>query len=382
MRFKHKIVFRKDSFLFKRKRSSFFCFNDLLFLQAIVYFWVKSMIKKSFFLSFFLLACAFNCSAKENKKILICGICKNIEAGFPVTSSSIDALKDHFEDYRVIIYENNSKDNTKKLLKDWSTNDPKILVLSTNVSHKELRKIAKTGTNYRTEKLAIARNALLDEIMKPKYEEFSYVVMADLDMNPWDIQGIIDTINTTKYEWDVVCANGSYDRYAFRNEEYPFGPELLGKKYWEHVWDFDLHLSKDGDWKPVYSAFGGLAIYKRNSIKGCRYEGVVTKELEDLMANWIEKGIQENAFLSKEYLELKKLLPIVEVKGDILKQREKFPEQIGMILKKHGSRLVWFGSEPKTGLPMTCEHVPFHAMMIAKGCGKIYINPSLKSTHP
>lgn len=338
--------------------------------------------RNKIFLLFFLAFLSVSAFAKENKKIIICGVCKNIERAFPVTTASIDALKERYEDYRIVIYENNSKDRTKELLKEWSAKDPKILIISEKISPRKLRSQTKTHTSQRTEKIARARNIVLDEIMKSKYEDFPYVVMADLDMNLWDIEGIVNTINNTSYEWDAVCANGSYDRYAFRNEEYPLGAELLGSTYWKHVWDFDLHLSKEGEWKKVYSAFGGLAIYKREAMKGCRYEGVVTPELENLMVKWVEEGLKNNVFLACEYKALLNEREIIEVHGDLLKDREKFPEEIGMKLKKHGSKVIWFGSDKNTGLPVTCEHIPFHAMMISHGRDKIYINPNLKSSHP
>jgi len=335
----------------------------------------------------FQFACSFillfsSAFAKENKKIIICGVCKNIEASIPVTTASIDALKERFEDYRIVIYENNSKDKTKDLLKSWSAKDPKILIISETVSHKKMRSMTKTHTCHRTEIIARARNIVLNEIMKSVYDDFSYVIMADLDMDPWDVQGIVDTINNTTYEWDAVCANGSYDLYAFRNEEYPLGAELLGKKYWSHVSEIDLRLSKEGDWKRVYSAFGGLAVYKRDAMKGCRYEGVVTPELEAIMARWIEEGLKKDVFLAKEYKELKETLPIIEIKGAYLKEREKFSEEIGMKLQMPGCKVIWFGSDENTGLPVTCEHVYFHAMMIQNGRNKIYINPNMKSGHP
>ena len=320
--------------------------------------------------------------AKEHKKIIICGVCKDIEKAMPVTTASIDQLKDRFEDYRIVIYENNSKDKTKELLKAWSDKDPKIFIISEDLSHKKLRSMMKTKVRHRTEMIARARNRVLEEILKEEYNDFPYVIMADLDMNPWDTEGIIATINNDIYEWDAVCANGSYDRYAFRNEEYPLGAELLGKKYWSHVYEFDLHLSTEGEWKRVYSAFGGLAVYKRDAIKGCRYDGVVTPELEKLMACWIEEGLKKNVFFSEEYKELKRTLPVIEVEGEYLKDRKKSPEEIGMKLKKHGSRVIWFGSDQNIGLPIICEHIPFHAMMIQNGRDKIYINPNMKSTHP
>ena len=135
--------------------------------------------------------------AKENKKIIICGVCKDIEKAIPVTTASIDELKGRFEDYRIVIYENNSQDKTKELLKDWGAKDPKILIISEDVSPKKLRTMTKTHKCPRTELIARARNIVLDEIMESRYDDFPYVIMADLDMNPWDAEGIVATINNT-----------------------------------------------------------------------------------------------------------------------------------------------------------------------------------------
>ena len=64
-------------------------------------------------------------------------------------------------------------------------------------------------------------------------------------------------------------------------------------------------------------------MYKRDAIKGCRYDGVVTPELEKLMACWIEEGLKKNVFFSEEYKELKRTLPVIEVEGEYLKDRKK-----------------------------------------------------------
>ncbi len=328
-----------------------------------------------------LLFCLFFIAA-EAHQVIICGVCKDAEKQLPVAFASIEALSKKCSDYRVVIYENNSKDNTKLLLRQWAAKDPKILVISEDLSSSALKRVGRARHKSRTESIARARNIILDEIMKKKYDNFPYVVMADLDMLAWDVEGIVATLDAKEPEWDAVCANGGYDRFAFRSEEFPFGAELLGKTYWKRIWDYDLQLSASGEWKKVYSAFGGLGIYKREAIRGCRYSGVVTAELETLMEGWIREGMKNSVFLAKEYEELLKTVPIINVAGDRLVNRKRYPSCIGMKLHAHGAKVVWFGVDDKIACPITCEHITFHAAMITRGRDKIYINPNLKSMHP
>lgn len=326
--------------------------------------------------------CWISVVSSEDKKVVICGVCKNAEKQLPNTFESINALAKRLSDYRVVIYENNSTDRTKELLREWAAKDPKVFIISEDFSKRQLKRMTRGKRKARTEYVARARNRVLDEVMQQKYDAFPFLIMADLDMDPWDVEGILDTLNTTDIEWDAVCANGSYDRYAFRNEEYPFGFELVGKELWKKALGVDLHLSETGEWKLVYSAFGGLGIYKRDAIRGCRYSGVVTNELETLMQGWIREGIKRSVFLAKDYQELLKSAPIVDVYGSMLSDRAKYPSCIGMRLHQHGAKVVWFGVGLDKTLPTVCEHVPFHASMISKGRDKIYLNPRLQSTHP
>ena len=64
----------------------------------------------------YLLASPITLSAKKktsaNKKVLVCGVCLNIEPSAPNAIKNIEALGKCFKDHRVFIYENNSTDNT------------------------------------------------------------------------------------------------------------------------------------------------------------------------------------------------------------------------------------------------------------------------------
>ena len=55
-----------------------------------------------------------------SEKVLICGVCKNVsETRLPFSIKIVEQIGALFEDYRVIIYENNSTDYTPTRLYKW-----------------------------------------------------------------------------------------------------------------------------------------------------------------------------------------------------------------------------------------------------------------------
>ena len=321
-------------------------------------------------------------------KVLICGVCKNVESAAANTIASMTALGQQFSDYKVVIYENNSKDHTTDLFHKWAQENPHVVFISERVKKRELvQKLAMKRLN-RTELIARARNCVLDEIMKECYADYKYVVWADLDLlEPWDVQGIVETIQYPEQEWDAVLANGSYDLFAFRDQEFPIGFELVGDLYWDRLDQIRSRFSMQptDPWRKVYSAFGGLGVYKRESILGCRYSGVVTRDLEAQVVKWLSliRSIKEVPLL-KEYEELLASSSVINFYQSYFLNRQQLPSNLGMRLKNsHGlGRVVWFSCLKNQTLPSVCEHIPFHAAMAARGHDRIFINPRLRSNHP
>jgi hypothetical protein len=321
-------------------------------------------------------------SSTVQDKVLICGVCKNTEQGFANAMTSAEKVGSEFLDYRVIIYENDSKDQTKELFQDWAQKNPKVIFISENLTKKQICKELTTGRENRTECIARARNIVLDVILKPEFDDYKYIIWADLDLSlPWDVTGIVDTILHPEQEWDAVLANGYYDVFALRSPQFPIGLELLGKPYWDRINEIRSRFVIDpqGPWIPVYSAFGGMGIYKRDAIQGCRYSGVVTKDLEKAVISWLEKAKndEEICFL-KDYNSLLKTSKILDLKKPLSKKKRTH-EKIGVRLHNEWGlgEVVWFSCENKFKLPTTCEHIPFHASMAVKGHDKIFINPRL-----
>lgn len=56
--------------------------------------------------------------------LIVCSIVRNAQHGLKKNIPVIDALCSLCKDYRIVIYENDSTDNTKSLLQKWKHKDP------------------------------------------------------------------------------------------------------------------------------------------------------------------------------------------------------------------------------------------------------------------
>lgn len=296
---------------------------------------------------------------RSPSKVLICGICQNIQHYVKYTVANIETLGSKFADYRVIIYENNSIDVTVKRFKNWARLNPKVVFLSETLEASAL-------PYSRTERIARARNIVLSIAKEPQYEDYEYLIMVDLDFTaPWPVKELIEAIQTP-IEWDCISANGInrsmyWDRYAFRSESYPFGVELMGYDWW---WKFcnETPLNFTGDRLiPVFSAFCGMAIYKRKCITQFSYSGVVTEDLR----NYYKQILLS---LPKDHPEIVKYLNFIgkQVSGDLAETPIIFCEN----------------NYPSPNGVTCCEHATLHASMALHGFGKFYICPKMLLLYP
>jgi hypothetical protein len=283
----------------------------------------------------------------KQEKVLICGVCKDVETKIQHSIENIEKLGNRFKDYAVIVYENNSNDETASILREWAKKNDKVLFISEVVPQKQLPFL-------RMEMIARARNIVLEKAKLPEYSDHQYLIMADLDfINPWPIEEIVNSVELP-IEWDCISANGirpdkTYvDRFAFRDESYPLGDELLGNPWWYALVDTQLTLVGKEDLMPVYSAFGGLAIYKRATLTQFTYTGTVTRDLENYYKKILTKVPPSNPQI-QAYLQL-----------------------IGMENESEMSKV------PICFLyPRCCEHITLHSSMALKGYDKFFLNPKM-----
>src|SRR6266436_1294706 len=75
----------------------------------------------------------------DEQGVIICGICRNVSTTLDVSIRNIEQLGSRFKDYAVVIYENNSTDDTSAKLSAWANVNPHVLFLTETLSKKRMR---------------------------------------------------------------------------------------------------------------------------------------------------------------------------------------------------------------------------------------------------
>ena len=132
-------------------------------------------------------------------KVIFVGICRDNAGEIDIVLDYIRHTASFFLDYRLIIFENDSTDETLKSLRDFQTRDPKLTIIS-----KTFKNIKRPTTKF----MADARNYYLTEMKKPEYDSFDYMIVVDMDMKyGWDMRSLIHPFSIIN-RWDVSCSNG------------------------------------------------------------------------------------------------------------------------------------------------------------------------------
>jgi hypothetical protein len=210
-----------------------------------------------------------------------------------------------------------------------------------------------TGSNHpcRIEHICNARNKLLEEINKSEYDEYTYVIVIDLDSNGWDIAGILDSFKR-KSEWDAIFGNSPnyYDYYALRMNSFPFGPEITGDSFW----NLPNYTFNRNDLISVYSAFNGIGIYKKHIFTKYKYDFIVNDDIKTFYRNYIS-----NNYISDDIMNI------------ITKKCNKFPYGY-----KDEMDTIFWKSNSGYDNTVVCEHVSLNVALFNDGY-KLFINPKM-----
>lgn len=196
----------------------------------------------------------------SQSKVIVCGLARNSAKTIVETIDKCCCLGASFKEFKVLIFENNSTDNTVDRILNYRKN---VQVISH--TYDNFVPFGPVATSKRANYMAKCRNVYLDKV-KSSYDEWDYMVVVDTDLKEWDIDDIFHSLSFTEY--DVVSSNGLdtfkgksiyYDTWSLiengcllnKNICNPFDPNLMPI--------------------PVDSAFGGLAIYKIRPILDVSY---------------------------------------------------------------------------------------------------------------
>ena len=225
-----------------------------------------------------------------NKSVIICSIVRDAERGLRRNIPVICDLCRNFSDYKVVVFENDSKDRTKQLLTEWQESDPeRVLAYMKDTDGKATipafkdSKVNPFFGHKRIDRMAALRNQYMDLLWSKDWNA-DYLMVVDLDVAKLDLEGILTSFNDDM-EWDAVTAFGYslgpslktryHDTYAL----IMYGDETAQNE--RKIADLQYQLGplmKNKQWVRVSSAFGGLAIYKMEAVKGLRYEVYENKD--------------------------------------------------------------------------------------------------------
>jgi hypothetical protein len=215
-------------------------------------------------------------------KVLVVGLVRNAGGRISADIERLQQAVASFRSVQWLVVESDSTDRTICDLEHLRATVPGFRFVSLGELQPRLP--------LRTQRIAHCRNAYLDELeTHPDYAGVDLVVMADLD----GINGLVDEAAVLscwgRDDWDVCAANQAgpyYDIWALRHPLW--SPNDCKASYHflvDHGVDSELALQAavltrmitidaDSPWIAVDSAFGGLAIYKREILQGLRYNGL------------------------------------------------------------------------------------------------------------
>ena len=219
----------------------------------------------------------------STKRVIIASLVRDVETRLPEIIKKAESVGKLFRDYRILIVENDSKDDTRKLLLRWASKNPKVQILGCGINANEcsLPKAPKTDGHYvdrtRIQKMVDLRNIYLDHI-KTHYSDYDYTVMWDLDMiGSVYLDGIQHSLGYLSQhpDVDVVCSYGIY-HWAFFTLFYDTYA-LLHRGEDFHIDHKTIHDIRKGMWEAKYtrgnqpvevdSCFSGFAIYRTSSFE-------------------------------------------------------------------------------------------------------------------
>jgi len=200
---------------------------------------------------------------------VVCGLARDVRDSLPGMSARIEQLGAGFRDYRVVIYESDSRDGTLGYLWSWQQENRRVDVLSDILGRPRWGQVQ---DRERMVHMAECRNRYLTHALR-EYAEFEYLIVVDTDLpEGFSYDGVANTFGQN--DWDMVGSNGLlfhsygsysrapmfFDAWAFRRpgetQVQPY--EVLNR----------LSFQRGEELVPVWSCFGGIAIYRMECFRG------------------------------------------------------------------------------------------------------------------
>ena len=206
--------------------------------------------------------------------------CRNVASFLPNFRRNIEKILTIFKDYRLLLGESDSTDDTLTYLQNWSSVNPKVLVYSYG-------NLKDTYFARRADRIAYCRNHLLNTTRANDwFSRTRFLLVLDVDVNANPILSVNNFLTNFNYDlndWGAMTASQSvryYDIWALRSTvvnydcwkeiaRYPLNTDIAIRIY------IEVHtkpIPKSHDLIPVQSAFGGFAAYQTRYLGNCTYD--------------------------------------------------------------------------------------------------------------
>lgn len=212
-------------------------------------------------------------------KCCICGPVRNCGPFLDKVLNNIEKIGSIFDDYEILIFYDNSTDNTLEKLKDYQKRNSRLkLYVNTNLVSK-----------YRTHRLAYARNFCLDYVKSLDLNDYPFFIMMDFDdVNCKEVNHQVLQQYLYRDDWDGLSFNTTpnyYDIWALSIYPYTFSYNHF-KNTNIHNYDViqnyivnKLNKLKQGQLLRCMSSFNGFSIYRTSKFLNTYYDGKIRLEL-------------------------------------------------------------------------------------------------------
>lgn len=222
--------------------------------------------------------------------VIMCSIIRDAEKELRRNIPEMTKALSSFRVWKALIFENNSVDKTRDLLEAWREQFPDNVILIPEEIDFDKDIPFPDGVNpffsaRRISKMVRLRNVYLDYIQRNDLKA-DFLIVADLDIAGFKADDIINCFKRCD-EWDVVTANGYsvgknlkkryHDTFAYtsldKSDKIQTEQDIYatGREIWKSL------NSHAGQLMEVFSAYGGMAIYKFDLIKDKRYSLIYNK---------------------------------------------------------------------------------------------------------
>ena len=213
-------------------------------------------------------ACRRGRERMAGARAVLCGLARDVAKKLPLNLARLAHVGAAFADHRIVVFENDSRDGTARVLAEAARRDPRLRALSETHGTPPW---PRERCPERAAAMARCRNRLLEAVVA-EHADFDFVVVADLDLDGFSHEGFANGFGHGAFDAMAslgVRFRGSrpffYDGWALRALDHP-----------EPHGSFDARAMVFPRGTPplrVRSAFSGLAVYPMAAFAAGRYAG-------------------------------------------------------------------------------------------------------------